>query len=301
MIVKVVKDIIECERIWKIFSQEKTLWDIWEVAYSFYDDSLYEAYFIVLVQDNTEKGVLPLWFDKKEEEYSYFGGHYPENTAFWFDEHYFPLIFEYIPDNTKLSDINHSAAEKIIRAFPQFKDKFKQGDWHYFIDMKKIKLRLDNYLDRFSNKHKKCFLNDIKKIEQLNLDIKWGTTENLDRFIEFNVERFGKESDFSNRIFVKSIKRLFSYFKEKNILHTLNIYIDGKLQGTEIAVLYKDVYYDINGGYNLDIPNLGKFIILSHIKNAIRLKAKMIDFLAGKGGWKELWKLDKVPYYVFEK
>jgi CelD/BcsL family acetyltransferase involved in cellulose biosynthesis len=89
--------------------------------------------------------------------------------------------------------------------------------------------------------------------------------------------------------------------EKKEMLHTLLIEINGKIEGAELAVKYKDKYYVINGGYNPDYRNLGKLLIIEHIKKAIELKAKEIDFLIGDSGWKELWNLDTQECYTIKK
>jgi CelD/BcsL family acetyltransferase involved in cellulose biosynthesis len=77
------------------------------------------------------------------------------------------------------------------------------------------------------------------------------------------------------------------------MLHTLTVEINGKIEGVEIATKYKNHYYVINGGFNPKIRNLGKLLIIEHIKRAISLDAEQVDFLVGDTGWKDLWNLDK--------
>lgn len=302
MIFTVVKDITECEKLWVKFSPRHTLWDLWGVAVSFYYTNRFEPYFIKITKEDKEIGLLPLWKDKEKNKFHFFAGTYLENKSFWFDVELFPKLLEYIPQNTILYDMNGESVKKIIDRFPEYSNYFIHEDFRYFLNLKNVDYNIENYLLRFNKKHRKNFLNDIKKINELNPQLIWESNENFDYLVKFNIERFGEESDFFNDpIFTNMVKTMMDYFHVNNMLKTLIIKFNGKIEGIEIAVYYDDIYYVINGGYNRNIPNLGKLIMFEHIKNAIKLKAKEIDFLVGDTGWKQLWNLEKDPYYNFKK
>ena len=80
---KIIKEIEECEKLWKLLSTNKTLWDIWEVNYCFYNPKLYDLHFIVGYDDDKLVGLLPLWLDKKEDVHGFFGGEFPEKRIFF--------------------------------------------------------------------------------------------------------------------------------------------------------------------------------------------------------------------------
>ena len=42
---------------------------------------------------------------------------------------------------------------------------------------------------------------------------------------------------------------LTSLLQQKNMLHTLLVEINGKIEGAELAAKYRDKYYVLNGGY----------------------------------------------------
>ena len=115
--------------------------------------------------------------------------------------------------------------------------------------------------------------------------------------VEFNKKRFGDESDFADKDFLIGMKKFIDYLDKENILHVISIVIDGKVQGVEIGANYNGVYYVLNAGSNREIKNLGKLLIVEHIKNAMKLKVPIIDFLSGDSGWKKLWNCEEEVLY----
>jgi len=113
MDLKIIKDIKECEKLWKKFSPNESLWDMWEVAYSFYNSKVNEPFFILL--DGKETGLLPLWLDNETDTYHFFGGEYPENRKFWFDVAYFDDFIEQIPKGCSLVEINEKVAKETLK------------------------------------------------------------------------------------------------------------------------------------------------------------------------------------------
>ena len=297
---KIVKNIKECERLWNKFSPNENLWDLWGINYSFYDEKRYEFFFIVSIEKNEEKGLLPLWFDKDEKEYVFCGGEFPENRKFWFDISEFEEFMKQIPGKISLYYINFQEIKRVNNFNEKLSKKFNTEDRRYFINLKKINYSLENYLKTFNKKHRKNLRYDLKQIEKINPKIIFEEDQHFDDFVKFSVNRFSKDSDFYDEEFTKQIKNFVSYLKSEKMLHTISIEVDGKIVGVELAAFYNKFYYVLNGAFDINFKNLGKLLIMSHIKNAINLNADEIDFLSDQGGWKELWNLKKEDYYDFE-
>lgn len=306
MEIKIINNMQDCENLWKIFSPNRTLWDLWDVVHSLYDAEWYIPHFMVLLDRNSkgnmeEKGLLPLWFSRFSNEYDFFGGSFPENRHFWFEESAFGFFLENMPSPTVIYEINARMAEQLIQRDLSCISCFERSDFRYSIDLKGINGDIKEYLSRFNRKHRKNLLYDIRKIEQLNYSLSWETTEHFDDFVKFSVQRFKEDSDFSDDYSVKSMAKLLDFLKGKGMLHSLAVSINGKVEGVEFGALHNGVYYLLNGGNNEEIDNLGKLMIFEHIKNSIRLNASKIDFMAGDSGWKELWNSEKQEYYTFKK
>ena len=45
-------DLQNCKKLWIEFSPNKTLWDLWEVVMSFFDEKIHSPHFIVIQNNN---------------------------------------------------------------------------------------------------------------------------------------------------------------------------------------------------------------------------------------------------------
>ncbi|MBN2102064.1 MAG: GNAT family N-acetyltransferase [Candidatus Aenigmarchaeota archaeon] len=287
--------------MWNKFSPNRVIWDLWDISFSFFDENVHKPYFI-LIKNEKEEGILPLWWDNESKEYRYFGGGFTENRSFWFDLKYFSVIFEAIPEGTKIYDINEKSAEPSIIAYPHLGNFVEKDDFRYFLNIEKLNSSFDEYLKTLSNTHRKKFRQDIKKIENIKHSIEWCGNECFDDLVRFNVKRFGDQSDLSDRFFTESLNKLFSYLEKEKMLQVSVFKINEEVEGIQYAAFYEGIYYVIQGGYNLDIKNLGKFLITEQIKRAISLNAKEIDFMCGeKDSWKALWNFETEQYYNLKK
>ena len=289
-------DLSECKKLWEKFRKDDSIWTEWEIVLSCFNKEIHKPHFIILKDDKKEVGLITLWLDLRDNKYTHFGGERMENRTFWIEEKYYPELLTSIPNETYLFDMNGTQIKKIISEIPEFERLVKEKDTRYFINLKDIN-NIEDYLQRFGKKHKKNLLRDLKLLESTNYKLIWTDKNHIDRFVELSKERFKEESDFQDEENKREMNSLTSFLQAKGMLHTLLIDINGKIEGAELAAKYHDKYYVLNGGYNPEIKNLGKLLIIGHIKKAIDLGAKEIDFLVGDTGWKELWNLDTSECY----
>ncbi|MFH1849091.1 MAG: GNAT family N-acetyltransferase [archaeon] len=284
-------------KLWKRYSPGETLWEDAEVAFSFYDSALYSPYFIVILSDGNEAGLMPLSYSSQYSRYYFFGSSHTENHRFWFPPELAQMVFDVLPRPVKLFDINGDAAKKVISASPGTGSLFRPAEGRYYLDLQKIGWNLDHFFQRLSPKHRKNLKYDLKKLAAKGYATDWSETNIIDYIRRYSVERFGAESDYSDEQFAGEIKRFISTLHRIGALQPLTVKVGEDVAGVEFGAFYKSRYYVINGGYNRTIANLGKLLMIEHIKKAIELKATEIDFLVGSGGWKELWNLDQEKYY----
>ena len=208
-----------------------------------------------------------------------------------------------MPKNTILFTLNHDAVQTILITFLQYKKYFVQDEFHYFLDLNKYEYNMDYFLATFTKKHRKNLRYDLvqlkKKIIQENISTK---LVGFEEFIKYNKTRFGKDSDFVDSIFVKSIKKLLLNLENKNMLRVIYYTEKQKIVGVEFAAIYNKTHYILNGGYDPVFKNIGKALIMEHLISAAKLKMNRVDLLCNEqGSWKELWKFSKEPYYTFRK
>ena len=302
MKVVIEENLAECKKLWETFSPHRTLFDEWDVAFCFFDKTIHSLYFLVLVDNNKPKGLLPLMYESSTKSYMSFGGEYMEDIHFWFDKGHFQLMFDNLPLNTYIFDINHIEFESLSEKFPALKSHLTETDYHYFLNLNDFSHDLQKYISSFGKKHRKNLFYDLRKFESRGAGISW-SSKNLgfNKLVKYNVERFGKESDFIDPDFTACMKKLLSSLKKKNILYTSLLTKGKKIIGVEYAAFHKQTYYVLNGGYDLSHMNAGKYLIMLHLKKAEELKADYVDFLSGDSGWKKLWNLQSTPYYTIHK
>ncbi len=299
--VRVVTDLAECRRLWETFSPQRTLWELWDTCMCFFDEADAAPYFLVIMDDGKEKGILPLSLWKKSNTYYFFEGEYLEDFTFWFDLQYFPLVEKHIPVNTVFYDMNGKAVEELISRYPNYACLFRQSDYRYYIDLRAFQENIENYLATFNKKHRKNFLYDLRKLTDHKYTLVWEKLEHFDDFVAFNVKRFGEESDFVEEHFTRTVHALFSYLEQQGFLLTLSVFIEGRLVGIEISAFFQGIYYIMNGGYDRSVENIGKLLIWEHIKKATTMQAEEVNLLVGDTGWKRLWNCSQAPVYEFSK
>lgn len=292
MDIQAISNLSECEKLWKKFRRDTNIWTDWEIVMSFFDAKLHRPHFILMKENGKEIGLIPLWLDLRDNKYTHFGGERMECRTFWVDKNYYKEIERCIPEDTYMFDMDANQIAEINAANPEMEKIAHDMDTRFYLNLENIG-ELDNYLERFGKKHKKNLLRDLKILQSTNYKLKWVHSNHIEKFVELSKARFEEESDFNDEENQKEMSRFTSLCEKKNLLHTLLIEIDGKIEGAELAVFFEGHYYVINGGYNPNIKNLGKLLIIEHIRKSIELKAKEIDFLVGDSGWKELWNLDK--------
>jgi hypothetical protein len=297
---EIITNLSDCKKLWEKFRKDTNIWTDWNIVLSFYDEKIHKPHFILIKKDSKEIGLITLWLDLRDNKYTHFGGERMENRTFWIEENCFPKLHELIPNETYLFDMNGKNIDQILKVNPEMNKLIGEKDTRYFLNLEKIK-KIDDYLERFGKKHKKNLLRDLKILEQTNYKLIWTNENHIDRFIELSKARFREESDFHNEDNQKEMNSFTSLLQKENMLHTLLIEINGKIEAAELAVKYKDNYYVINGGFNPNIKNLGKLLIIEHIKKSIELDSKQIDFLVGDSGWKKLWNLDEEECYSIIK
>ncbi|MFH0868373.1 MAG: GNAT family N-acetyltransferase [Candidatus Woesearchaeota archaeon] len=287
---KTVVDEKECRLLWKKFSPNELLWDLWDFRFCFYNDNF--SFNFILGIDDGEAGILPLVFDKKTKVYTYFGENFPEQNRFLLnDKTKIKLFLENCPKDTGIYYIDNE--EK------KYYD-LKDGDKRYFINLEKFNGNFENYLKSFNKKHRKNLNYDLKKLKGKEYVLVCNDIKDFKRLVELNKERFGKDSDYNEEGFVSGMSKLIDNALKLDILDITSIKIDNKTEAVGLGVFYNNIYYVLAVGRNLEVKNLGKLLIAEQIKSAINHKCNEIDFMSTEANWKELWNLDSEQMYEFE-
>ncbi|MDD5710660.1 MAG: GNAT family N-acetyltransferase [Candidatus Colwellbacteria bacterium] len=297
----IVEDISLCEKLWYQFSPNTSIWDLWKTILSFYSPEFFQPYFIFL-EDGGRQGLLPLWLSKESGRYFFFGGDLPENRTFWFPAELFSVFFRAMPKRTVLYDINERSVKDVLHFYPQYKDYFVHDENRYYLDLKGLNHDLDRYFAKFSSKHRKNLFYDMRKLMGGGVTVRWDTSaEPLENMIRLNKERFAEHSDFLDNKTLRQFRSFAEHLERTDCLITLTAEMNDKTIGIEMAAIYKNIYYVLNGGFNPQHENIGKLLIFEQIKKANTERCSEIDFLVGDTGWKELWNLDREFVFTLDK
>lgn len=266
-----VKDLDECERLWKRFSPGTELFGEWEYRTCFFDPAYYEPHFVVARKDGEVTGVLPLWKNLSDGTYEFFGHQLTTNTFFARDRAVIPELLAHIPPETHLWFIEDEAAPHAGLA---------EGDISFFVDLGQYGRSLETYFATFSKKHQKNLRNDLRKLEERGYTVHRNRLEDYPAMAALNVKRFGEDSFFYEENFTEAFGRLLRFALERGELEMLSIEVDGKVVAVEAAILDRKRYYVLMGGNDLGVPNVGKLMIVKHLENALARDADIVDFLS---------------------
>lgn len=280
-----------CHRFWERFSPSASLFDFWEYRLPFYKGYGYQPYFIIGRQSGRDCGLLPLWYEKKRKFYTFFGGTFPEpNTFFIPKKSQINLFLDQCPKPTKLYYINQSEAN----FYP-----FAKSDPHFFLEMKEYHDDLAYYFSSFGKKHRKNLLYDLRQLEKLGYSFQKNHLDDFEIMVELNKKRFKKDSDFEEKEMIVSMKTLMQTAHRQRKLNLISVKIGRRPEAVGMAVINQGCYWVLSSGRNPEIENIGKLLIVGHIKSALALGISKIEFLSTESGWKKLWHLQEEALFEF--
>lgn len=290
---RVETDLSQCQKLWQEFSPQFYLFDLWEYRFCFYQGYGYSPYFIVGKEKGKVIGILPLWFERKEGYYTFFGGTFPEpNTFFIKEKAKIAKFLEQTPKETKLKYIASSEAGYY---------RFKESGPKFYLEMSRYNQDVDQFISSFSKKHRKNLRYDLRQLQKQKYSFRYNYLEDFEKMVSLNQKRFEKTSDFNEMEMVKSMKILMETADKQAKLNLVSVMINDQVQAVELAVIYNHCYYVLCGGHNLEIENIGKLLIIEHIKNALNKNISKLDFLSTDSGWKKLWHLETETLFEFSR
>jgi hypothetical protein len=277
------RNLENCQQLWNKFSPRKVLWDEWDVNVCFYDPNIYQLMFMY-----TDKSLLPLVYNSKDNRHEFFGNGFVENRTFWIDDSEVELFFDELPENTYLFDMNGAAVESLLQEHAIV--GFAQDEHRNY-----LKKTTEDWLNDFSGKNRRCLLHDLRKLDYLKCTIE---ENGFDECIKFNVVRFGADSDFNDPDYLAAQKKL--------CLLPVIKYLVARIEGivaVAVIAIHNNILYVLHFGYDasLGISNLGKFLAWKCILLKESMQLDEVDFMAGTNDWKSRFHLEQDKYYSFKK
>lgn len=289
-----ISDLDTAHSIWNDLSYNKTLFDNWDFRFVFYKYFNYPLDFITYRSDQGELlGLLPLQFNSDNNYYEFFGGSWMEDNKPYVKDgnsEIIPQLFGGIKGPAHLIGINSD--DGLSKSFPL-------DDYKYQLDLSNYSSYLDYITDKFNKKSQQTYRRKFRKIEELDPQILLNRNEDIEKLIEYNIQTFQDDSSFHSP-FRKEIYRDLLNLPQNKYL--ISIMINNKIEAVCLNIEYNNIFYYLNAGANnLDIPNLGSFIIMQAIDLAIKNKCNIFDALMFSYNWKERWHFNKLPFTKYDK
>lgn len=294
-------DILECRKLWEMFSPRQDAWDDWDLMFAFHDQDKHRFNFLVhQASDGRPDGLIPLVHDTKQDRYMLVAGSYPDGRILWLEYQDFPEFFELFPERTVLFDLKQSWVSDLLQRYPQFEVNFSEQDLRYYLVPSEFDFDFYKHLDTFSSEKKNKFLYDLRKASKHEPTLNWGNENEADLFIDLVNRNFGAESDYANEDDANEVRRVIDELERRGRLKTLTIEVDGTRQAVALSLLHGNKMVALYASSNNDYNNLGKLLNVETIKEACRLRVDEISFMTGMQ-WKANWKMKGEPCITLRK
>ncbi len=297
---EVITDISECEKLWKTFSANKKISDMWEFKFCFHKYFNNLPHFIVHKKNGKVVGMLPLSYDDEQKLFKFFPGDddwIEKNSIFLHKKRSLKELIKMCPENTKLTGIDE---------IPLYKKMFQDDDCTYSLYPEEFGFKIDNYYKLFKRRHVANILRDIRKLDDKGVII-IRNPKNYKKMYKlmkkWTYKSFGKKSYFYDKRFDKAFSDVLDLFMKKDIMYMTLIKVDGELAAVDFGCVYGNTMTVFAGGVNPKFRNKGiaKYINMEHIKYGFEFKLDKIEFLAFNFNWKEMWHLKKEKLFKFLK
>lgn len=300
---QVISQLETCYQLWQDFSPKESLFDTWEFRLAFWKGYRRdrEPYFLVLKTDGDTLALLPLWYERDNKRYTWFGSTWQENNTFFVKDRIFiPLLLAVCPSPAILNALK-------TETLNDFKESavFKVDDPKFTLDLTKIN-SLDDFLTSFNKKRRYNMKRDKRIIEAQQPQIIFDNFSDLKKLVALCKKRFyekGEDTDWDDPRRVETFKQVISLGNQKGSyrIRMITVKIGKKTAAVDLILLFNGCYYPVKCGYNVaEFPGIGNYVNLLEIEDALRLGMRKMDFLEINYGWKDRW-FETVPLYKFKK
>ena len=303
LVVKTETDIEKCWQLWEKFSPKKSLFQLWDFRYSWYQGWGFKPYFYTIYFGKKPVAVLPLWFNEIEKKYQWFGGSWPEDNCFFVSDIDFilpllkiapkPLFLNAIEENDDLFFLKHLYLNEDVPKYIINSSVYKTYDEFIMTLKKKNRYHLRYYENRFSQMLTK--IEWVEGDESKNLSF-------LQKLSIFDFER-KEDGDFSEYRKKQRIKTFEMIYKNQRVYKIISLYIwiGDYLAAYDILGLYKKNLYLLTGAADLKrFPGLGVYVTALELKKAWEWKVSLIDCMQEDYNWKHKYFTPKT-LLCFEK
>lgn len=288
--VRVINNIDDAEKIWRILSPNKVLMDDWTYNMAFYAPYVQDIHFYVCFEKERPVWLLPLILDTNM--LSFFPSKRYQHKIFfkpWL-ECVIPILYEAALKSWFSCNFSDILWED------SFTENFTINEFMYVMNLEKFSDGYD-FIEKNFNENKETkrkLKQEIKKIEESNVSILFDAFEDINLLFSLSINKFWKESDFFDKRFQTAYKNIL---KTDLSVHSLTVTLEWKKEAFAFIVSYNNIWYNLNNASNFSIPNLWKYISFKVVDTAIKCWIKELNVWSGDCNRKEKWKFKKIPLY----
>lgn len=297
---KVVSDPQEANSLWEKFSPHLSIDDEWEFRNTFTSDLDLPFYFLVgfdgdkaigllPLQLNTLKGLSPKLLAMDQPYLEFFSGIDTDDNRIFLLPGYEDRVPEFLAQLDKptiLSSLKESYSLNDASS-THYLDRYE-------LDLTQFK-DFDDFLQQnFDGISRQRLINRLNKINKTYaVEIKNAQPEDVELLFKFSITRFGERSSFN----MPQRQRIYRDLLKKFPIDLFTINLNGEPKAISFCIMHNDTYITLNIGYDYDIRDISKLLVVTQIQRAMEKGFKRFDAGQGDNGWKEHFHLMKIPQY----
>ncbi len=297
---KVVCEAREAKSLWEEFSPHLTIDDEWEFRNIFTSDLNLPFYFLVgfdgdkaigllPLQLNTLKGLSPKLLAMSQPYLEFFSGIDTDDNRIFLLSGYENRAPEF------LAELDKPTILSSLREPYSFNDVTST----HYLDRYELDLTQFNNFDDFLQKNfdgisRQRLINRLNKISKTYIvEIKDAQPEDVELLFKFSITRFGEKSSFT----MPQRQRIYHDLLKKFPIDLFTINLNDEPKAISFCIMHNDTYITLNIGYDYDIRDISKLLVVTQIQRAMEKGFKRFDAGQGDNGWKEHFHLKKIPQY----
>lgn len=304
--IKVHSDLEKCYSLWDAFSPRTSLFDAWDMRYSFYQAFEHKPYFYTLYEGKKALGVMPLWFNRTEQRYEFFGGWWVEGNSFFVsDDHLVDFFLATLPTPMTLWSLR---ADQPFERMQVFGSVDLDNEPNFYKNIEGIQ-SIDSLLKEYKKKDRHHLKTDYLRMKNYGVRLevieqdKQEQLSVLETLFAMNIKRFASEKE-------KSVFEQEEYKTTfRQIVRNAGVYdvkflvakIQNHIAAVDMIITYNDIYYQFQGVNDTSRFNgIGNYMVYVELEDAINHRYKMIDCLQEDHTWKHRF-FEKADRFIFSK
>jgi hypothetical protein len=299
--IRISEDIEECRDIWLRTWPQDSIFDLWDVRWSFSRSYNHTPYFIIAEENEECYGLIALSRLENEQRYCHFPGELWQGKT-WLEQnkiialasHVATELFDAIPEPTHI--------RYLLKTPVLYENIFENIDEIGFIlRPRNFNFVFDRYQKQFSGKSRKKLNREMEHLEQRGISYRYYSLKDIEHLFTMNLNNFGPYSYFYDTRFKTAFENLIAFLYDHKYLRITSVLVGGAIAAIDLGAVWNNTYTLLAGATNPDFPGIAKVINFHHIQWAFAKHIEMIDFLCGDFGWKKRFHLIPRPLFEIRK